>query len=62
MIKPEDMNPRVIYEYQMSIEEWKPKSDVTMKDVVVHGIVPECVGIANKAIVNSIYTVLSMYF
>ena len=34
----------------MNIEEWRPECDVTMKDVIVHGIVDDCVKIANDAI------------
>lgn len=41
--------PEIKY-YQSQIRLWEPKGDVTMKDVVVSGIVDECVNIANRAI------------
>lgn len=44
------MSKDEIKEYQKTISPWVPDSDVTMKDVVVHGLVDECVNIANRAI------------
>jgi hypothetical protein len=62
MLKPEEMTAARIFDYQMRIEPWEPKGDVTMKDIVVHGLVHDCVTTANKAIEDSVYTVLSMCF
>lgn len=56
------MTQAEIFQYQMAIEEWKPGADVTMKDVVAHGIVDECVTMANKSIEDSIYKVLSLFY
>ncbi len=39
-----------IKEYQENIKVWVPGGDVTMEDVIVHGLVDECVKIANRAI------------
>lgn len=44
------MTESEIKEYQARIEPWVPNGDVTMKDVVVHGLIPTCVEAANKAI------------
>lgn len=44
------MSPSEIEEYQKQIDPWVPGGDVTMVDVVIHGIVDECVNIANRAI------------
>ena len=48
--------------YLEETELWIPGGDVTMKDVVVHGLIPTCVEMANKSIENSIYEMLSLYY
>ena len=44
------MTKAEIKAYQKKIKRWIPKGDVTMKDVVVHGLVDHCVDIANESI------------
>ena len=56
------MTKAEIKAYQKKIKRWIPKGDVTMKDVVVHGLIPTCVEMANKSIENSIYEVLSLEY
>ena len=44
------MTPLEIKKYQKEMKHWIPKCDVTMKDVVVSGLVDDSVKIANNII------------